>query len=75
MGPLLTGALSDWRARAAAGTEVINAQHRAIGLQEAMLILPVLALLLGAVLYAGSRTIATDISHREKLARDTGVAA
>ena len=75
MGPLLTGALSDWRARVAAGTEVINSQHRAIGLQEAMLIVPVLALLLGAVLYAGSRTIATDMSHREKLTRDTGGAA
>lgn len=73
MGPLLTGALSDWRAKAAAGGAVINAQHRAIGLQEAMLIVPVLSLLLALVLYAGSRTIAEDMTRREKLPSEAGV--
>ena len=64
MGPLLTGALSDWRARVAAesaGTAVISAAHRAVGLQQAMLVIPLLALFLGAVLYAGSRTIVRDM--------------
>ncbi len=68
LGPLLTGTLSDWRARVAAqtaGSAVITAQHRAIGLQEAMLVVPVLLLLLGAVLYAGSRTVAADMGKRQ----------
>ena len=73
MGPLLTGALSDWRANVAAGGAVINAQHRAIGLQQAMLIVPVLSLLLALVLYAGSRTIAADMTRREKLPSEAGV--
>lgn len=70
MGPLLTGALSDWRAKVAAQTAqstLVTAAHKAIGLQEAMLIIPVLGLLLAIVLYAGSRTISRDIERRESL--------
>ena len=65
MGPLLTGQLSDWRAKTAAGGAVVSAQHRAVGLQEAMLIVPVLLLLLAMVLYAGSRTIEADMTRPE----------
>ena len=67
-GPLLTGRLSDWRARVAAdaaGSATISEQFRAVGLQEAMLIIPVLAAALAVVLWAGSRTIGRDIERRE----------
>lgn len=78
-GPLLTGRLSDLRARAAAeaaGSATITEAFRATGLREAMLIIPVLALGLAIVLWAGSRTIAADIARREqRLAKAaTGVA-
>ena len=68
MGPLLTGALSDWRAKVAsqaAGSAVVTAAHKALGLQEAMLMIPLLGLLLAMVLYASSRTITRDIGKRE----------
>lgn len=67
-GPLLTGKLSDWRAHVAAqaaGSSTVTEKFRAIGLQEAMFIIPVLALGLAFVLWAGSRTIAADIARRE----------
>ncbi|MBI3680880.1 MAG: MFS transporter [Acidobacteria bacterium] len=70
-GPLLTGRVSDWRARAAAdaaGSSVITEQFKAIGLQEAMLIIPALAVGLAVVLWAGSRTITRDIARRETAA-------
>jgi MFS family permease len=72
MGPLLTGAVSDWRARVAAeaaGSATITAAHKALGLQQAMLAIPVLGLLLAVVLWAGSRTIAADM-ERKKTALD-----
>lgn len=77
MGPLLTGQLSDWRARLAAERlGMAGPEARAIGLQEAMLIIPVLSLLLAGVLWAGSRTIARDIDRRSALlAVTTGAAA
>lgn len=68
VGPLLTGRISDWRASVAAataGSTVITEAHKAIGLQEAMLIIPVLALGLAFVLWAGSKTIIGDIAKRE----------
>ncbi len=43
-------------------------QRRALGLQQAILIVPVLSVLLALVLYMGSRTIAADISRREAAA-------
>ena len=67
-GPLLTGRLSDWRARVAAdaaGSITVTEQFKAIGLQEAMLILPILAVGLASVLWAASRTIVRDIERRE----------
>lgn len=74
MGPLLTGYLSDWRAKAAAqalGLPAVNAQARAIGLQEAMLVIPLLSFLLAVVLWAGSRTIARDMDRRVAVAAVT----
>jgi MFS family permease len=66
-GPLLTGRMSDvWarKAAAAAGSPVVTEVFRAVGLRQAMLIMPVLSLLLGAVLYAGSRTMVRDARGR-----------
>jgi predicted MFS family arabinose efflux permease len=70
-GPLLTGKLSDvlaHRAAALAGSGSVTEAFRATGLQQAMLIIPVLSTALGLVLYAGSRTIAADIAKREAAA-------
>ena len=66
-GPLLTGKLSDWmahRAATAAGVTGMTETFKAIGLQQAMFIVPVLAVLLSVVLYGGSRTIAADMRKR-----------
>jgi predicted MFS family arabinose efflux permease len=71
-GPLLTGKLSDVlarRAAALAGSASVTEAFRAAGLQQAMLIIPVLSAALGLVLYAGSRTIAADIAKREAAAQ------
>jgi len=57
-GPLLTGRLSDFlahRAASLAGSAAVNESFRAIGLQQAMLIIPVLSVALALVLYFGSR--------------------
>ena len=67
-GPLLTGHLSDVlarRAAALAGSPTVTEAFRAIGLQQAMLVIPVLSTLLAGVLYAASRTITADIDRRE----------
>ena len=70
MGPLLTGFLSDWRAKAAAesmGLAAVNAQAKATGLQEAMLVIPVLSFLSAIVLWAGSKTIVRDMDRRDQV--------
>jgi MFS family permease len=70
-GPLLTGKLSDLMARRAAdaaGAARVTEAFKAIGLQQAMFIIPVLSLLLAVVLYCGSRTIVADMRKREALA-------
>jgi MFS family permease len=70
-GPLLTGMASDRMARRAmeaAGATVANEAHKAAGLQQAMLLVPLLLLALAAVLWAASRTIAGDIAKRERAA-------
>jgi predicted MFS family arabinose efflux permease len=70
-GPLLTGRLSDIlarRAAALAGSPTVTEAFRAIGLQQAMLVIPVLCVVLAGVLYAASRTIAADIERRESAA-------
>ncbi len=63
-GTLIIGRMSDFMAlRAAhlAGLDKINEAVKAIGLQQALLAIPVLSLLLALVLWAGSRTIERDI--------------
>lgn len=71
-GPLLTGKLSDYLARQAAeaaGSAAVTEAFKAVGLQQAMLVLPALSLCLGAVLWAGSRTISRDMDRREESLR------
>jgi MFS family permease len=70
-GPLLTGRLSDLfarRAADAAGSAVITAAAKAVGLQQAMLVIPVLSIALAFVLVMGSRTILSDIARRQEAA-------
>ena len=77
-GPLLTGKLSDilaHRAAALAGSASVTEAFRATGLQQAMLIIPVLSTALAFVLYMGSRTIIADIAKRESAARVATVPA
>jgi MFS family permease len=65
-GSLITGNLSDRMARraaAAAGSPQITEAAKAIGLQQAMFIIPAMAVALALVLYAGSRTIEGDMQH------------
>jgi hypothetical protein len=65
-GSLIIGGMSDRFALHAAhlaGFDKISEQFKAIGLQQALLLIPVLSLLLAAVLWAGSRTIESDIQH------------
>jgi MFS family permease len=71
-GPLLTGKLSDMMARrtaGAAGSSTVTEAFKAVGLQQAMLILPAVTVLLALVLYMGSRTIGKDLEKRETAAR------
>ena len=69
-GPLLTGRLSDLLARHAAtlaGSATVTEIFRALGLQRAMLEIPVLSAVLAMVLYLGSRSMLTDVARREAL--------
>jgi hypothetical protein len=64
MGTLVTGALSDKLARGAmeaAGASQLTEAFRAIGLHDAMYVIPGLALICAFVLFAGSRTVAADM--------------
>ena len=66
-GPLLTGRLSDLMARraaTAAGSPVITEAFKAVGLQQAMFVIPVLSVGLGLVLWAGSKTMVHDAARR-----------
>jgi MFS family permease len=56
-GPLVTGRLSDALARAAAGSGALTEAARAIGLREAMYIIPALSVALSGVLWAGARAM------------------
>lgn len=69
-GPLLTGRLSDLLARRAAtlaGSASVTEAFRAVGLQQAMLEIPVLSVVLALVLYWGSRAMVADIARREAI--------
>lgn len=68
-GPVITGRLSDVMARRAAalgGSRAVTEAARAVGLQQAMLVIPALSLVLALVLWAGSRTIARDMAARDR---------
>jgi MFS family permease len=66
-GPLFTGRLSDFMARRAmhAAGAASLAGFRAVGLQKAMVIMPILSVALAIVLYLGSRTMNQDVERRE----------
>ncbi|HLY17660.1 MAG TPA: MFS transporter [Bryobacteraceae bacterium] len=69
-GPLITGRLSDYLARSAAqasGSALVTEAYRAIGLHQAMYVIPVCSAGLALVLYAGSRTIVADMERRDAL--------
>src|SRR6476646_9971975 len=70
-GTLIIGKMSDMFALHAAhlaGLDKINEQFKAIGLQQALLLIPVLSLLLAGVLWAGSRTIGKDLEKQQRAA-------
>jgi MFS family permease len=56
-GPLATGGLSDHFAREAAGAGAVTEAARAIGLHQAMYVIPALAVALAATLWAGARAM------------------
>jgi predicted MFS family arabinose efflux permease len=60
-GPLATGLLSDRLARGAAGVSAVTEAARAIGLHQAMYLIPSMALLLAAVLWGGARAIRAEL--------------
>jgi MFS family permease len=64
MGTYLTGRLSDFlarRAMAEAGAPAINEAFRAVGLHDAMYVIPALAFCCALVLFAASRTVSADM--------------
>jgi hypothetical protein len=66
-GTLIIGKMSDVFALHAAhlaGLDKITEPFKAVGLQQALLLIPVLSLLLAGVLWAGSRTIGRDMQRR-----------
>ncbi|MBL8242337.1 MAG: MFS transporter [Bryobacterales bacterium] len=72
-GPLLTGMASDFMARramAAAGATQLTETFKAAGLQQAMVLIPILAVALAVVLYGASRTFGRDTERlRHAMAR------
>ncbi|HJX85459.1 MAG TPA: MFS transporter [Candidatus Angelobacter sp.] len=66
-GTLIIGKMSDkfaHHAASLAGSDKVTEVFRAIGLQQAMLAIPVLSLVLALVLWVGSRTIGRDIQRQ-----------
>jgi MFS family permease len=78
LGPVGTGIASDFfteRAARAAGVTELTRQalepFRAQGLHSAMYLIPILGLILTAVLFAGSRTVAKDVEKLQKWMRES----
>jgi MFS family permease len=74
MGPVGTGFLSDHFAHKAmldAGASTMTEGFKAIGLHNAMYVIPILALAAAAVLFAASRTMEKDV-RKQELAHTTG---
>ena len=70
-GTLIIGKMSDCFALHAAhlaGMDKITEQFKAIGLQQALLLIPVLSAAAGLVLWAGSRTIGKDLEKQQRAA-------
>ena len=66
LGPLGTGLLSDYFARkamTASGATIMTESFKAMGLHHAMYIIPLLAFVLAAVLFAATRTVGTDMTR------------
>ncbi len=67
LGPVATGWLSDTFARQAAeaaGAAEVGEAHKAVGLHDAMYVIPALSVALVAVLLAATRTVAGDYGKR-----------
>lgn len=73
-GSAITGRLSDHYARVAAGGGPITEVARALGLQQAMVAIPVVSIGLGFVLWMGSRTILADIAKCRETAASAAAA-
>jgi MFS family permease len=75
LGPVLTGRISDYlagRAAAADGAEKVLEVHKAIGLHDAMYVIPVVNAVLVVVLFAASRTVQGDYRRlRERMETET----
>jgi MFS family permease len=70
-GTLIIGRMSDRFALHAAhlaGLDKVTEQFKAIGLQQALLLIPVLSVLLALVLWLGSRTIGKDMAKQQRAA-------
>jgi MFS family permease len=72
LGPVATGWVSDAcarRAAAAAGSAAVTELHKALGLHDAMYLIPALDAALVVVLFAASRTVTGDyLRQRQRLA-------
>jgi MFS family permease len=67
LGPVATGWVSDYfarRAAAADGSEIVTELHKAMGLHDAMYLVPVLDAVLVVVLIAAARTVKGDYARR-----------
>jgi hypothetical protein len=66
VGPVATGWVSDYCARRAAGSEPVTELHKALGLHDAMYVIPILDAALVVVLFAASRTVSGDFLRLQK---------
>jgi hypothetical protein len=70
LGPIVVGALSDYFAKSAmhaAGATEMAETFKAQGLHDAMYAIPVFMVLASLVLFAGARTIKSDMGRRAAL--------
>jgi MFS family permease len=75
LGPVGMGILSDHfahRAMHQAGAPAMTEAFKAVGLHDAMYIIPVLAVLASLVLFAASRTVESDIRKQDRVATASG---
>jgi MFS family permease len=77
LGPVATGWVSDFYARRAAaadGAAGMSEWHKALGLHDAMYLIPVLATALTVVLFAAARTVPGDYARLQKRLGAAGAA-